>query len=111
MAARALESSTADACEPFLASSTAHITAVKGPRFDIQLREQWLTTLSSRTSARGVIDDVTVSRHGPIAVATVLMTLTDADGAATEHLFTDLWVCERDEWRVLQRYASQPLAA
>ena len=101
-------------CALLLADKYTYVAAREGSRFDIQERSAWLAGLNPKSAESFVINDVAVSVHGSVAVATVLATSgTTTPGAEppTEYFYTDVWLRDGDRWRVVERYASRPTPA
>jgi ketosteroid isomerase-like protein len=110
---RAMQSRDAAACESLLALGFTCVTTCEGPQFDVQLRQDWLAALLKLDHRSLTLHDVSVSLHGPVAVATVLMTMKHLVGGveqSTEQVFVDVWISEADAWRIVERYVMKAVA-
>lgn len=101
-------------CTSLLADEYTYVAAREGSGFDIQARAAWLAALDAASAGSFVINDVAVSVHGSVAVATVLATSSTTTAGVervTEYFYTDVWLQDGERWRVVERYAGHPTPA
>lgn len=76
-------------------------------------RERWLENLKFYKVHSYSIDDIKVSVYGDVAVVLMLYTQkatvgrTPTDRSA-QFVLTDIWVKQKNGWRVAQRHSSRP---
>ena len=96
------------ACAAILSDDYSVIEVVEDQPVQVVLKEQWLQGLKSRPPATIEVDDVAVSIHGDLAIATVK--LTESGALASHQLaITDVWRKEQ-AWRLVERHQSRALA-
>jgi ketosteroid isomerase-like protein len=76
-------------------------------------REQWLANLKYYVTESFSIDDIRVSVYGETAVVFMLFTqkaTVRGHDRSAQFVITDVWVKQKDEWRVAARHSSRPEA-
>ncbi len=97
----------------FLADSYFLAVGIQGQPLQIVPRERWLENLQFYKIHSHTIDDIKVHVYGDTAVALMLFTQkatvgrTPTDRSA-QFLLTDIWVKQKDGWRVAERHSSRP---
>ena len=97
----------------FLAESYFLAVAVQGRPLQVTARERWLENLKYYKIHSHSIDDMKVHVYGDTAVVLMLFTQkatvgrTPTDRSA-QFLITDIWVKQKDGWRVAERHSSRP---
>ena len=97
----------------FLAESYFLAVAVQGRPLQIVPRERWLENLKSYRIHSYNIDDMKVGVYGDVAVVLMLITQNATVGQpprdrSAQFLITDIWVRQKDGWRVTERHSSRP---
>ncbi len=108
----AVERGDRDACSAWLSDNYTEITGVEGGEFRIRSRDDCLATLDANAGEHLVLDDICVSVHGGVAIASCLVsrTTTTAGVESAVHGFlTDVWSQDSDKWRLIERHMSRPL--
>jgi ketosteroid isomerase-like protein len=97
----------------FLADSYFLAVGLQGQPLQIVPRERWLENLKFYKIHSHSIDDMKVRVYGDTAVVLMLYTQkatvgrTPTDRSA-QFLLTDIWVRQKDGWRVAERHSSRP---
>ena len=97
----------------FLAESYFLAVAVQGRQLQVVPRERWLENLRSYRIHSYNIDDMKVGVYGDVAVVLMLITQNATVGQpprdrSAQFLITDIWVKQKDGWRVTERHSSRP---
>ena len=94
------------AIDRYLASDfMATVVASNG---ELVTRSAWIDYVC-KASATTRVHDVTVRRHGDMAVVNLMM---DFSGDwNSEFLMTDVWLKDGDDWKVMHRHNSYPATA
>ena len=97
------------ACATVIGDEYTLVEIVENQPLQVVLRDKWLE-LAKTNSATGIdVNDVAVSVHGDIAIAVVSLTI-HTDGASNQIAVTDLWQRHDQDWFLIQRHQSRPLA-
>ena len=95
------------ACAAFLADDFTAIHARPDNALIVVLQREWLRAVEGCQPRCYSVNDVTVSLHGDLAVATVLW--TDGEGTTAQQFFaTDIWRSSSGQWRLLERHIGRP---
>jgi hypothetical protein len=105
--AHAIATCNTTACAELLSNDFIAVRAAAGRTLNIDLKEDWLRAVGACESRQHTVDDVSVSLHGDLAVATVLWTDGD-DLTAQQFLVTDVWRSAPSDWRLLERHIGKP---
>ena len=97
----------------FLADSYFLAVAVQGRPLQVVPRERWLENLKFYKIHSHSIDDIKVNVYGDTAVVLMLFTQKATVGRpptdrSAQFLITDIWVKQKDGWRVAERHSSRP---
>ncbi len=97
----------------FLADGYFLAVAVQGRPLQIVPREEWLENLRFYKIHSYTIDDMKVSVYGDTAVVVMLYTQKATVGRTPrdrsgQFLITDMWVKQKDGWRIAERHSSRP---
>jgi ketosteroid isomerase-like protein len=97
----------------FLADRYFLAVAVQGRPLQVVPRERWLENLKSYRIHSYNIDDMKVGVYGDVAVVLMLITQNATVGQpprdrSAQFLITDIWVRQKDGWRVTERHSSRP---
>jgi len=97
------------ACATVIGDEYTLVEIVENQPLQVVLRDKWLQ-LAKTNSATGIdVNDVAVSVYGDIAIAVVSLTI-HTDGASNQIAVTDLWQRHDQDWFLIQRHQSRPLA-
>lgn len=97
----------------FLADSYFLAVAAQGRPLMTAPRERWLENLKFYKIHSYSIDDIKVNVYGDVAVVVMLYTQKATVGRnpvdrSAQFLITDIWVKQKDGWRVAERHSSRP---
>jgi ketosteroid isomerase-like protein len=105
--AQAIATCDAAACAAVLSDEFTAVRVASDRSLGVVLHGDWLRAVGTCESRQHTVDDVSVSLHGDLAVATVLW--TDGEGAtAQQFLVTDVWRSSAGDWRLLERHIGKP---
>jgi ketosteroid isomerase-like protein len=109
----AIQSQDLEQTRKFLADSYFLAIGVQGQPLQIVPRESWLENLKFYKIHSHSIDDIKVNRYGDTAIVLMLFTQKATVGRAqidrsAQFLITDIWVKQKDGWRVAERHSSRP---
>ena len=105
--AHAIATCDAGACADLLSDDFTAIRAASGRELSVVLQSDWLRAVGACAAREHTVDDVSVSLHGEMAIATVLW--TDGDSPTAEQfLVTDVWRSSAGDWRLLERHMGKP---
>ncbi|MFN2499868.1 MAG: DUF4440 domain-containing protein, partial [Pyrinomonadaceae bacterium] len=84
-----------------------------GQPLQVVPRERWLENLKFYKIHSHSIDDIKVHVYGDTAVVLMLFTQKATVGRpprdrSAQFLITDIWVKQKDGWRVAERHSSRP---
>ena len=97
------------ACATVLGDEYTLVEIVENQPLQVVLRDKWLA-LAKTNSATGIdVNDVAVSVYGEIAIAVVSLTI-HTDSGSNQIAVTDLWQRHGEDWSLIQRHQSRPLA-
>jgi hypothetical protein len=97
------------ACATVLGDEYTLVEIVENQPLQVVLRDKWLA-LAKTNSATGIdVNDVAVSVYGEIAIAVVSLTI-HTDSGSNQIAVTDLWQKRGQDWSLIQRHQSRPLA-
>lgn len=99
--------------EQFLADSYFLAGGMQGLPLRVVPRERWLENLKSYRVHSYSIDDIKVSVYGDTAIVLMLYTQHATVGnpptdRSAQFVLTDIWVKQKNGWRVAQRHSSRP---
>ncbi|HZT77204.1 MAG TPA: nuclear transport factor 2 family protein [Vicinamibacterales bacterium] len=96
------------ACAAVLSDDFTMIEVIEDQPVQVVLKDDWLKRIKAHDSEAIEVDDVAVSMHGDVAIATVKLTHS---GMLTSHqiAITDVWRKEQ-AWRLVERHQSRALA-
>ena len=96
------------ACAAILSDDFTMIEVIEDQPVQVILRTDWLKRVKAHTSDSIQVDDVAVSIHGDLAIATVK--LTNAGTLTSEQMaITDVWR-KGHTWQLIERHQSRALA-
>jgi len=105
--AQAIADCNDEACASLVAENFTAVHASSGRELAVVLRGDWLRGIKGCRVRNHAVNDVTVSLHGEVAVATVLWTDGEGD-AAKDFLLTDVWKSSAGSWLLLERHLAMP---
>ncbi len=96
------------ACAAVLSDEFTMIEIIEDQPVQVVLKDDWLKRIKVHASDSMTVDDVAVSFHGDVAIATVKLTHS---GTLTSHQFaiTDVWR-KKQTWRLVERHQSRALS-
>ena len=97
----------------FLAEGYFLAVAIDGRPLQIVPRERWLENLKFYKIHSFSIDELKVNVYGNTVVVLMLLTQKATVGRAqvdrsAQFLITDIWVKQKERWRVAERHSSRP---
>lgn len=109
--AAAIKRQDAAAMSQFHADSYFLAIGVQGMPLRIVSREQWLDNLKYYVTESYAIDDIRVSVYEKMAVVFMLFTqkgTVRGQDRSAQFVITDIWLKQKDGWRVSERHSSRP---
>lgn len=99
--------------EEFLADSYFLAVGVQGQPVVVVPRKNWLENLKFYKIESLSIDDIKVNVYGDTAVVMMMWTQKAAVGKdgidrSAQFVLTDIWVKQKNGWRVAERHSSRP---